>query len=76
MAFEPGDVVQLKSGSPALTVVAAEGENVKVIWYADEVAEFRSHEVPAVALEILDLSEFEQDEDEDEDEDDAEADED
>ena len=74
MAFAPGDIVQLKSGSPALTVVGVEGEEVKVFWYADEVGEFRSLSIPAVALESLELDDFaddgEEDEDEDEDEED------
>ncbi len=66
MAFEPGDIVQLKSGSPALTVVSEKGDDVKVIWYADEVPEFRTETIPAIALEALDLLVFEEDEDEDE----------
>ncbi len=76
MAFAPGDIVQLKSGSPALTVVAVEGETVTVYWYADEVGEFRSHMVPAVALEALDLSDFESDEEDEDEDDDTDEDED
>lgn len=75
MAFTPGDIVQLKSGSPALTVVGIDGEEVKVFWYADEVGEFRSQTIPAIALEALDLADFgedEEDDEEDEDEDDDE----
>lgn len=69
MAFEPGDIVQLKSGSPALTVVGVDGEEVKVFWYADEVGEFRSQSLPAIALESLDLADFEEEEEDGEDED-------
>lgn len=76
MAFTPGEIVQLKSGSPALTVVAVEGEAVTVLWFADEAGDFRTTSIPAVALETLDIADFEEDEDEDEDEDDAEDDED
>lgn len=76
MAFAPGDIVQLKSGSPALTVVAVDGEEVKVFWYADEIGEFRSQTLPAIALETLDLADFEDDEDEDEEDEDEEDDED
>ena len=72
MAFAPGDIVQLKSGSPALTVVGVDGEDVKVFWYADEVGEFRSQTLPAIALESLDLADFdEEDEDEDDEDDDS-----
>jgi uncharacterized protein YodC (DUF2158 family) len=71
MAFEPGEIVQLKSGSPALTVVEVQELDVKVVWYAEEVGEFRSQTLPAISLETLDLTEFEIEE-----EDEAEADED
>ncbi len=69
MAFEPGEIVQLKSGSPALTVIETAGNDVTVIWYADEVPEFRTHTIPAVALEVLELIEFDEDEDDSDDED-------
>lgn len=74
MAFGPGDIVQLKSGSPALTVVGVEGDAVKVFWYADEVGEFRSQTLPAVAVEPLELDDFADSEDDDDDEDEDEAD--
>lgn len=70
MAFEPGDIAQLKSGSPALTVLATVGTDVTVIWYAEEMSEFRTHTIPAIALEGLELIEYDEDEDdEDSDED-------
>jgi uncharacterized protein YodC (DUF2158 family) len=74
MAFGPGDIVQLKSGSPALTVVGVEGDEVKVFWYADEVGEFRSQTLPVVALEALELDEFADEEEDEEDEEDDDAD--
>ncbi|MGE4373516.1 MAG: YodC family protein [Xanthobacter sp.] len=76
MAFEPGEVVQLKSGSPALTVVAVEGSHVSVVWYTDDVAEFRTQTIPSIALETLDLTEFDEDEGNDDDGDDSDEDED
>ncbi|MFG1431345.1 DUF2158 domain-containing protein [Xanthobacter sp. V2C-8] len=69
MAFEPGEIVQLKSGSPALTVVEVLEQDVKVVWYAEEVGEFRSQTLPAVSLETLDLTEFEIEEEEESEED-------
>lgn len=69
MAFEPGDIAQLKSGSPALTVVEVLEQDVKVVWYAEEVGEFRSQTLPAVSLESLDLTEFEVEEEDDAEED-------
>jgi len=70
MAFEPGEIVQLKSGSPALTVIAVDGEMVEVVWFAEEVAEFRTQKIAGIALDALELEEFEVEEDEDEDEED------
>ncbi|WP_454915373.1 DUF2158 domain-containing protein [Xanthobacter sediminis] len=70
MAFEPGEIVQLKSGSPALTVVEALTADVKVVWFAEEVGEFRIQTLPAVALETIDLTEFEEEEEGDESEED------
>lgn len=67
MAIAPGEIVQLKSGSPALTVIAVDGEMVEVVWFAEEVAEFRTQKIPAIALDALELEEFDLEEDEDED---------
>lgn len=69
MAFEPGEIVQLKSGSPALTVVEVQDQDVKVVWYAEEVGEFRTQSLPAVSLETLDLTEFEIEEEDEAEED-------
>ncbi|WP_237344525.1 hypothetical protein [Xanthobacter agilis] len=54
-----------------MTVVEVQELDVKVVWYAEEVGEFRSQSLPAISLETLDLTEFEIEE-----EDEAEADED
>ncbi|MEP9354051.1 DUF2158 domain-containing protein [Xanthobacter sp. KR7-65] len=70
MALAPGDIVQLKSGSPALTVVTASETEISVVWYAEDVSEFRKDTLPSVAVEKLDVADFdEEDEDEEEDED-------
>ena len=75
MTFAPGDIVQLKSGSPALTVVTASDTEVSVVWYAEEDDTFRTHTLPAIALEKLEIADFD-DEDEDEEEDEEDEDED
>lgn len=74
MAFAPGDVVQLKSGSPALTVTSAADDEVSVIWYAEEVGEFRTRALPIIALEALDIADFETEEEEEEEDDDEDQD--
>lgn len=69
MAIAPGEIVQLKSGSPALTVVGVQAQTVEVIWFSEEVGEFRTQTLPIVAVEELEIEDFELDE-EDETEDD------
>jgi len=88
MAFEPGDVVMLKSGGHSMTVVTVEEEDIDCLWVGDDGQMFRQS-IPAIALTVvegIDLDETDEaedeetedkdneDEDEDEDEDDEEDD--
>lgn len=77
--MNPGDVVQLKSGGPALTVIGEEGDNIRVLFFSDEIGEFREASLPAFALELVEyeddpepgeaeLDEEEEDEDDEEEE--------
>lgn len=87
MAFEPGDVVMLKSGGHSMTVVTVEEEDVDCLWVGDDGQMFRQS-IPSVALtvvESLDIDEVDEaeenedtddKEDEEEDADDEEDDED
>ncbi|MEJ0095645.1 MAG: DUF2158 domain-containing protein [Methylocella sp.] len=71
--FEPGDIVQLKSFGPAMTVIATEADGVRVLWYAESNDEVRTQVIPAIALEKItvldDDGEGEDDDDDDEDDD-------
>ncbi len=67
--FEPGDVVQLKSFGPAMTVISVDAEGVHVLWYGEADDELKTHVVPAIALEKVTVLDLDDDEDEDEDED-------
>jgi uncharacterized protein YodC (DUF2158 family) len=49
MAFEPGDVVFLKSGGQPLTVVAVDEDSIDCLWLGEEGELFRES-IPAVAL--------------------------
>ena len=73
MAFKPGDVVTLRSGGPAMTVVSVAENEAKCVWIGEE-GDFFQESVPTVALDLIetddDLDEL--DEEEEEDEDDAE----
>jgi uncharacterized protein YodC (DUF2158 family) len=69
MAFEPGDVVILKSGGQPMTVVAASEEDITCIWLGEDGELFREA-IPSVALESLHADEDDEDEEEDDEEDD------
>ena len=49
MAFEPGDVVFLKSGGHPMTVAAVEEDSIDCIWVGEEGELFRET-IPSVAL--------------------------
>jgi uncharacterized protein YodC (DUF2158 family) len=51
MAFEPGDVVFLKSGGSPMTVTAVGEEGVDCVWLGEEGELFRES-IPSVALMI------------------------
>lgn len=69
MEFEPGDVVELKSGGPLLTVIAASTEAVSCIWFEETQGEFRKQDFPPVVLVKTELEEDEDDEEEEDEED-------
>jgi uncharacterized protein YodC (DUF2158 family) len=51
MAFEPGDVVFLKSGGSPMTVTAVGEDSVDCLWIGEEGELFRES-IPSVALMI------------------------
>lgn len=65
MDFKPGEIVQLKSGGRAMTVVKQNTGDVDVIWYAEQDDFIRTSSIPAIALAIIELDD---DEDFDDDE--------
>jgi uncharacterized protein YodC (DUF2158 family) len=64
MAFEPGDVVFLKSGGQSLTVVGIDEENVDCLWIGEEGELFRET-IPSIALTKYLADDDEEDDDED-----------
>jgi len=62
MELEPGNVVMLKSGGPTMTVVAVDGSNIECVWIGDEGELFRET-LPAVALELIEMSTEEEEDD-------------
>ena len=62
--FKAGDVVVLKSGGEAMTVVAVKGKEATVVWMGEEGDLFRET-LPFVALLPAEFEEEDEDEDED-----------
>lgn len=60
MSYSAGNVVVLKSGGPAMTVVAANGEDIECVWIGEEGELFR-HAIPAFALEVVEIEEDDED---------------
>jgi uncharacterized protein YodC (DUF2158 family) len=76
MAFEPGDVVVLKSGGLAMTVSAVDEDSVECLWLGEEGELFRES-IPTVALiAASDAAEEDTEEEEEEESDDEETEED
>lgn len=62
--FKIGDVVQVKSGGPAMTVVAP-GDEVECLWFSEGTETFRRDKLPATALEPVEFETGDEAEDED-----------
>jgi uncharacterized protein YodC (DUF2158 family) len=65
MAFEPGDVVFLKSGGQPMTVAAVEEDSIDCIWVGEEGELFRET-IPSIALTAAPADEEELDDEADE----------
>jgi uncharacterized protein YodC (DUF2158 family) len=74
MAFEPGDVVVLKSGGQSMTVASVSDDEAHCLWLGED-GELIRETIPSVALESLrgdpeDDNEDNEDDEDDEDNDD------
>lgn len=54
-----GDVVQLKSGGPLLTVVSATAKEVTGVYYKDVDGTFANFTLPTAVLDKIDLADDE-----------------
>ncbi len=59
MDFKKGDIVQLKSGGPAMVVTGESGDNVQVLWYGEIVDEIKTGSVPGFCLVEAEIEEAE-----------------
>jgi uncharacterized protein YodC (DUF2158 family) len=67
VTFEPGDVVELKSGGPAMTVIGVKEDGVQCLWYAEAADEVKTTVVPAICIEKASPWEGEDEDDAEED---------
>ena len=72
MTFAPGDVVTLKSGGHAMTIVSVGEEDIDCLWIGDDGELFRQS-IPAIALTVVELADSEETDAAEQDEDDEDA---
>ena len=61
MAYLPGEIVQLKSGGPLMTVVTVEDKRITCMWYAQEQGEFRTLVFELAGLDEIDIEDDDDD---------------
>ena len=54
--FEPGNIVQIKSGGPIMTVVSVDDNNVHCLWYGESSDAIRTAALPHITLDLLDVA--------------------
>ena len=57
MEFKNGDIVQLKSGGPAMIVTGQIGDTVQCLWYGDVTDEVKTGSIPAFCLVEAEIEE-------------------
>jgi uncharacterized protein YodC (DUF2158 family) len=57
MEFKKGDIVQLKSGGPAMVVTGKTGDGVQVLWYGEVADDIKTGTVPAFSLVAAEIEE-------------------
>ena len=53
--FEPGNIVQIKSGGPIMTVVSVDDNNVHCLWYGESSDAIRTAALPHITLDLLEV---------------------
>jgi uncharacterized protein YodC (DUF2158 family) len=60
MEFKKGDIVQLKSGGPAMIVVGQLNDMVDCLWYGEIADAVREHRIPAFCLVEAEIEEVDE----------------
>ena len=55
MAFKTGDLVQLKSGGPAMVVTGTAADGVHCLWYGEAVDDIKTAVIPEICLETPEM---------------------
>ena len=64
MAYLPGEIVQLKSGGPLMTIVKVEDtKRITCMWYSQNLGEYRTHVFEQAWLDEIELDDDEDDDD-------------
>ena len=65
-AIEAGDVVQIRSGSPVMTVVSVSDQSAHCLWYSETSGAIRTVAIPLIVLDRLEIIDEDLEEDEEE----------
>lgn len=57
MAFQKGDIVQLKAGGPAMIVTGQTGETTQVLWYGEIADDIKTGSAPSFCLVEAEIEE-------------------
>lgn len=60
MNFNKGDIVQLKSGGPAMIVTGQNGETVQCLWYGEIADDIRTAAIPSFCLVEAEIEEVDE----------------
>ncbi len=61
MDFQKGEIVQLKSGGPAMVVTGQSDDGVQVLWYGEMVDDLKTGSVPAFCLVEAEIEDADED---------------
>ena len=60
MDFHKGDIVQLKSGGPAMIVTGQSGDTVQCLWYGEVTDEVKAGAIPSFCLVHAEIEEVDE----------------
>ena len=61
MTFKTGELVQIKSGGPAMVVTGTSPEGVHCLWYGEANDDIKTGIIPEICLEVPEMEDEEED---------------